>query len=332
MVLPASIAHYNILERIGEGGVGEVYRARDTKVGRTVALKVVSPAIASDAARLDRLLERARETSVLSHPNIAALWDFGEAEGYHYLAYEFAAGQRLRDDAAGAAMNPKRALDLAIQIADGVADAHAHGIIHGDLRPETVVVTAKGSAKILDFGLAPWTRGGATRALAAQTPDALPAESVPVVSCMSPEQVVGGAVDARTDVFSLGTLTYELATGRNPFAGPTAADTVVNVLRTAPVPPSQMNPAMPVDLDAVLGRALAQDLARRQQTVAAFAAELRSVAVKLYARGNDDSARASSAVLHLDESPDKRASSLLFGALTLAAVAAFAVWWWLMRG
>ena len=116
-------------------------------------------------------------------------------------------------------MNPRRALDLAVQIADGVADAHSHGIIHGDLRPDTIIVTAKGNAKILDFGLAPWTRGGMLRASAAKHPDALPPESSAVLAYLSPEQAIGSAVDPRTDVFSIGTLTYEMVTGRNPFAG-----------------------------------------------------------------------------------------------------------------
>src|SRR5436190_20647991 len=206
------IAHYNVLERIGEGGIGELFRARDTKVGRTVALKVVAPSIAGNPDRLHRLLEDAHAAAALSHPNIGTLWDVGEADGQTYLAYEFAAGRSLREESGGVAMNPRRALDLAVQIADGVADAHARGIIHGDLRPETVMVTAKGSAKILDFGMAPWTRGGAARAAAARNPDTLTPDAVSIVAYLSPEQAIGGAIDARTDVFTLGTIAYELVT------------------------------------------------------------------------------------------------------------------------
>src|SRR5258708_215352 len=202
----APIAHYNVLERIGEGGIGELFRARDTKVGRTVALKVVSTAITGDPERLQRLLEDARASAMLSHPNIATLWDVGDAEGQTYLAYEFAAGHTLREESGGVAMNPRRALDLAVQIADGVADAHSHGIIHGDLRPDNIIVTAKGSAKILDFGLAPWTKGGTLRPTPATNPDALPVESAGGLAYLSPDQAIGSAVDPRTDLFTIGAL------------------------------------------------------------------------------------------------------------------------------
>jgi serine/threonine protein kinase len=329
MTLPTAIAHYNILDRMGEGGIGEVYRARDTKVGRTVALKIVSPAIAGDPARLRRLLDAVSAALALSHPNIATLWDAGEADGFHYLAYEFAAGRRLRDESAGVPMNPRRALDLAVQIADGVADGHSHGVIHGDLRPDTIVVTTKGSAKILDFGLAPWTNGGALRSRAARSPTDLPADAVSVLAYLSPEQALGDAVDQRTDVFSLGTLTYELLTGRNPFAAAGAADTIVNVIQGSVPPPSQVNSAVPKDLDAVIARALTRDLSQRQQSAAALAAELRSVAAVLDVRSGD--VHEPSALLPIDESPDRQAAGLLTGALIAAAAAAAMVWWFLTR-
>lgn len=330
MTLPTPIAHYNILDRMGEGGIGQVYRARDTKVGRTVALKIVSPAIAGDPARLRRLLDAVSAALALSHPNIATLWDAGEADGFHYLAYEFAAGRRLRDESAGVPMNPRRALDLAVQIADGVADAHSHGVIHGDLRPDTIVVTTKGSAKILDFGLAPWTNGGALRSRAARSPADLPADAVSVLAYLSPEQALGDAVDQRTDVFSLGTLTYELLTGRNPFAAASAADTIMNVIQGPIPPPSQVNAAVPKDLDAVIARALTRDLSQRQQSAAALAAELRTVAAVLDVRSGD--VHEPSALLPIDESPDRQAAGLLTGALIAAAAAAAIVWWFLTRG
>lgn len=323
------IAHYNPLERIGEGGIGELFRARDAKVGRTVALKVVSPAIAGDPERLARLLEDARAAAVLSHPNIATLWDVGEADGHTYLAYEFAAGRSLLEESGGAAMNPRRALDLAVQIADGVADGHAHGIIHGDLRPDTIIVTGKGNAKVLDFGLAPWTTGGMLRASAARNPDALPPESASVLAYLSPEQAIGSGVDFRTDVFSIGVLTYEMVTGRNPFVAPTAAATVMNVIQGKFTPASEVNPASPAELDAILARALNPDLAHRQQSAASLAAELRSVAAMLDVRTGD--ATSPSSLLPIDESPDRNAAGLLAGALITAAAAALGVWWYLSR-
>jgi eukaryotic-like serine/threonine-protein kinase len=324
-----SIAHYNLLEKIGEGAIGEVFRARDTKVGRTVAIKVVSPAIAADPVLLERLLEDAHAAATLSHPNIATLWDVGEAGGQTYLAYEFAAGRSLREESGGAPMNTRRGLDLAVQIADGVSDGHSHGILHGDLRPDTIIVTGKGNAKVLDFGLAPWTNGGMLRMRAAREPDALPPESVPVLAYMSPEQAVGSAVDPRTDVFSIGTLTYEMVTGRNPFAASTAADTVMNVIQGKYAPASEVNPAVPADLDPILARALMPDLLQRQQSAASLAAELRSVAAMLDVRTGD--AGQPSALIPIDEAPDRKAAGLLTGALVAAAFAAAAVWWWLSR-
>jgi serine/threonine protein kinase len=326
--MSTSIAHYNLLDQIGAGGIGDVFRARDAKVGRTVALKIVAPSIASDPARLSELLEDARLAAALSHPNIATLWDVGEADGHHYLAYEFAAGRRLKEEAGGAPMNPRRALDLAVQIADGVAEGHSNGVIHGDLRPDTITVTAKGNAKILDFGLAQWTNGGALRMRAAQSTDGLPADAVGVLAYMSPEQAIGNAVDPRTDVFSLGTITYELVTGKNPFAALTPAATLMNITRGTVPPASTVNAAVPKELDALLSRALTRDLEQRQQSAAALAAELRSVAAMLDVRTGDTTQP--SALLPIDETPDRQAASMLTGALIAAAAAAALLFWLLM--
>ena len=161
---PESIAHYNLLERIGAGGLGEVYRARDTKVGRTVALKVLRDDLSIEHE--PGFKAALQDAVTLSHPNIATLFDAGQFAGRSYLAYEFVSGVTLRQEIGGRAVNPRRALETAIQLADALADAHGRDIVHGDLRPETIMVTAKGSAKILDFGLAPWTKGGAARAQA----------------------------------------------------------------------------------------------------------------------------------------------------------------------
>ncbi len=226
-------------------------------------------------------------------------------------------------------MQARRAVDLAVQLADGVADGHAHGIIHGDLRPETIIVTGKGSAKILDFGLAPWTRGGAVRAAAARSAYSLPVEAVGVLAYLSPEQATGGAVDPRTDVFTLGTLAYEMLTGRSPFAGKTPLETVTNVMRVRAPFASEVNPAVPKDLDPILARAMTPDLAERQQSAASFAAELRSVGAVLDVRTGD--AVHTPDLLPLDDAPDRNASLLLTSALAGAALAAAAVWYWLSR-
>jgi serine/threonine protein kinase len=321
----STIAHYNLLEPLGHGSLGKVYRARDTRVGRTVAIKLLPSAVVDHPARLGSVLDEARIAESLSHPNIATLFDVGEENGRYYLAYEFVAGTGLREEMGGAAMNPRRALDLAMQLADALADAHAHGIIHGDIRPGTVMVTAKGSAKILDFGLTRWTRGGLIRARAALDPDVLPPDTISVVAYLSPEQALGGAVDARTDVFSLGTLTYEMITGRNPFAAATPGATIVNVIQGKVVRASHAASGAPKEIDEALMRAMTRDLSERQQSAAALAAEFRSIAAMLDVRTGD--APEPSVLLPLDENPDKQASRLLLAALGAAAGAAAFVWW-----
>jgi serine/threonine-protein kinase len=232
---------------------------------------------------------------------------------------------------AGGAMNPRRALELAVQLADGVADAHAHGVIHGDLRPGTIIITPKGSAKILDFGFARWTRGGMLRSRAARDPDGLPLDAVKVLSYLSPEQALGGAIDSRTDVFSLGVLTFEMLTGRNPFAAATPADTVVNVIQGRVASATELNPVVPPEVDAIVARALVRDLAERQQSAATLASELRAAAAALEPR-TDLTANYEVNLLPLDERPDKsRAAGLLVAGLVAAAAAAGFVWWWLSR-
>src|SRR5690349_1066645 len=192
----------------------------------------------------------------LSHPNTATLFDAGEYEGTGYLAYEFASGITLRQENDGRSVNPRRAVELAIQIADALADAHGSGVLHGDLRPDTIIVTHKGSAKVLEMGMSRWTSGGHVRAEAATAPRSLGPDAVPVVSYMSPEQVLGGPIDARSDVFSLGVVLYEMLTGRNPFVAATAADTVVNVIAAKIVPAHSISTSLD-DLDALVMRALA---------------------------------------------------------------------------
>jgi serine/threonine-protein kinase len=272
-----SVAHYNLLERIGEGVLGDVYRARDTKIGRTVALKLQREPL-PEGRRHERLVDDARAAAKISHPNIATLFDVGYHEGRLYLAYEFVQGTTLHQQMAGRPMNSRHALDLAAQVADALAHAHAHAVVHKDLSPDTIIETAKGSAKVLDFGMSAWTRGGQTRALAAAAPDSIGADAIRVLSYASPEQAVGSGVDARTDLFSLGAIIYEMVTGRNPFAGPDAATTVTNVTGLAPPAPSAVNPELPKLLDVVLLRALARDPGRRTESASKLASDLRRCA------------------------------------------------------
>ena len=268
-----AVAHYNLLERIGESNLGEVYRARDTKVGRTVALKLQAHA-AVDDHRHGRLVEDARAAAALSHPNIATLFEAGLHEGRFYLAYEYIQGTTLRQQMSGTPMNAAHALELAVQVADALAEAHRRGVVHKDVRPDTILETAKGSAKVMDFGLCLWTRGGQTRALAAASPGSVDPDGVRIAAYMSPEQALGGRVDARTDIFSLAVIVYEMLSGSNPFAGPDVASTLINVTRTVPPPASSLNPELPKLVDVVLSRALTKDLAHRTDSAAKLAADL----------------------------------------------------------
>jgi serine/threonine protein kinase len=325
----SAVAHYNLLERIGSGPLGELYRARDTKIGRTVALRVVAHSIATEPARFARLMADARAAMGISHPNVATLFDAGDEIEHPYLAHEFATGRLLSEEIGGAAMNTHRALDLILQISDGMADAHASGVIHGDLRPDTIIVTAKGSAKILECGLAPWTQGGARRAQAAHDPDRLPQDANRVVAYLSPEQAVGGATDLRSDVFMLGTLAYEMLTGRNPFLAVSPADTVVNVIsKTIPLA-SEVNSGVPSEVDGILARALSRNIEERHQNAASFAAALRTIATMLDVREGDPSE--SPGLLSLDDRPDRQGTTVLVAAFAVALIAALVVWWYLTR-
>jgi serine/threonine protein kinase len=317
-----AIAHYNLLERLGEGAFSEIYRARDTKVGRTVALRLIRDEAFDDQAMRTAFLDDARAAAKLSHPNIATLFDVGEYEGGSYLAYEFASGVSLRQECAGRAVNPRRAVELAVHIADALAEGHAHGLLHGDIRPETILVTHKGSAKVLEFGMAAWTTGGRIRSRASSSPQSLGADAVSVVSYMSPEQAVGGATDARTDIFSMGLVLYEMLTGKHPFAAGDVGRTLVSI--TSATLPARQIPGGSDELWKLVARATAKEIDRRPESAAAFAAELRHVGGTLDARDGD---APRTELLPID---DDRSSGMWWGiAVVVAAIAA--VLWWAFR-
>jgi serine/threonine protein kinase len=261
-----SLGHYKILERIGAGGLGEVFRARDTRLGRTVAIKTVGPAVAGDPPSRERLLADARAGATLSHPNIATLYEIGEDQGQLFLAFEFVPGETLDAVIAGRPLNPRRAVDFAIQIADALADMHAQNLVHADVKPANIIITPKDKAKLLDAGLAAWTGGGAERGAAARgaaTASAQDAATLRTVAYMSPEQGLGEEVDPRTDIFSLGVVFFEMLTGRPPFAGATQ-NAVLLQIGQAPAPaPTSINRSLPPEVDAIVARALAKSLPGR---------------------------------------------------------------------
>jgi eukaryotic-like serine/threonine-protein kinase len=315
-----ALGHYKILERIGTGGLGDLFRARDTRVGRTVAIATAPPG-ATDAEHREQFLADARAATALSHPNIASLYEVGEDQGQLFLVSEFVAGESLKAAIAGRPLNARRAIDLAAQLADALADAHAMAIVHGDIKPETIVVTPRGNAKILDFGLAAWTTGGAERRRAAQTMAAGAATVEGPIAYMSPEQALGEAVDHRTDIFSLGVVLFEMLTGTQPFSGPTPAALALQVLQATAPEPSTLNKALPREVDAIVAKALAKSLDRRYESAAALSADLRAVGAILDARS--EAAQASSPPLVRRR---KRRSAAPWIVLIVLALLAAAIW------
>jgi serine/threonine protein kinase len=318
------IAHYNLLEAIGAGGLGEVFRARDTKIGRTVALKLLPTDITRDPRQIEALFVDARRASTLSHPAIAALFDLGVAEDVHYLAYEFVAGVPLANEMAGRPMNTRRALEVAVQIADALSDAHAAGMVHGDVRPETIALTGKGNAKLLETGMARWTRGGRLRAAAAENAGTLPPSAVVVASYMSPEQALGSQVDGRSDVFSLASVLYEMLTGRNPFTSASVQDSVVKVISLHPPSPSSVNADVVRGIDPILARAMAKDISKRPGSMAEFALELRAVMSAIESRPQSN---VSSYVLPVDDRADRTPLAVMLAAAAGVIGVAAVVWW-----
>ena len=318
-----AIAHYNLLERLGEGAFSEIYRARDTKVGRTVALRLIRDEAFTDDAMRTAFLDDARAAAKLSHPNITTLFDVGEYDGGSYLAYEFASGISLRQECAGRAVNPRRAVELAGHIADALAEGHAQGLLHTDIRPETILVTHKGSAKLLEFGMAAWTTGGRIRWRAVSSPHALGADAVSVVSYMSPEQALGGSIDVRTDIFSLGVVLYEMLAGRHPFSAADVEKTLINV--TSAVPPVPDVAGGSDDLWRLVARATAKEIPKRPETAPAFSSELRHIAATLDVRAGEAPPRTELLPLDDDNGDGKR------WAVVIALAALAALIWWMLK-
>ena len=250
------IGHYEILDAIGAGGMGEVYRARDTKLLRDLALKVLPIDVATDVDRLIRFEREARSASALNHPNIVTIYEIGRFDTMSYIAMELVAGRTLRDVIMDGPLPIRRFITIAAQIADGLARAHDAGIVHRDLKPENVMITRDGTAKILDFGLAKLVGDHTELVTVSQTTPGLVQGTV---GYMSPEQASGKAVDSRSDQFSLGAVLYEMATAKRPFSRNTNAETLAAVIRDEPEPLHSLVPDLPLALRWAIERCLAKD-------------------------------------------------------------------------
>jgi len=280
----SKLGPYEVLSPLGAGGMGEVYRARDTRLERDVAIKVLPAEVASDVSRLKRFEREARSASALNHPNIVTIYDIGETEGVSWIAMEKVDGTTLRESLAGGALPVKRLLQIAPQIADGLAEAHEAGIVHRDLKPENVMVTKDGLVKILDFGLAklsqPETDGVGSLA-PTLTRGTEPGVVMGTVGYMSPEQASAKAVDYRSDQFSFGAILYEMATGKRAFQKKTAIDTLSAILNEEPETIGQVSPRAPVPLRWIAERCLAKDPEGRYTSTKDLARELATVRDRL---------------------------------------------------